>query len=357
MNRDEVINRAQLSESAFLKLEQIEAVLPLMADLVGADLFIDCMQPSDGRMFVAAQAGPGHMPSSYQKSVVGCYAKREDEPAVYRAMETNSPVRDIKAVTQEERTVRQDVVPVTDEDGRFIGVLIGERDVSRDIRQEQKYEALARRVEKQDLIQVSPEDAARREVHHRIKNHLQLIASIMNIQARNTESEEVRQAFRENTARVLSIASINELLTYGENGPVPLKPFLEKLRQNLALLYDTGTSVSLVLEGDDLTVEQEKATDIALVVNELVSNAYKHAFTGLAGGRIRVIMKRGGMYSSITVQDDGTGFDFNGEDSFGFGMSLVRMTVRGKLGGKLYLTSDKEGTSATFDFRTGQIVD
>ena len=111
-------------------------------------------------------------------------------------METKSPVRDIRAVTQEERTVRQDVVPISDDDGRLIGVLIGERDISDDIRQEQKYEALVRRAEKGDFIHVSPEDAARREVHHRVKNHLQLIASIMNIQARNTESEEVKQAFR-----------------------------------------------------------------------------------------------------------------------------------------------------------------
>lgn len=72
---------------------------------------------------------------------------------------------DIRAVTQEERTVRQDVVPISDDDGRLIGVLIGERDISDDIRQEQKYEALVRRAEKGDFIHVSPEDAARREVH------------------------------------------------------------------------------------------------------------------------------------------------------------------------------------------------
>lgn len=351
MNRDEIKSRARLSDSAVDKLSRIESVLSLMADLAGADLFIDCMQEPDGRMFVAAQAGPGHMPSAYRSRVVGCYAKREDEPAVYRAMETKSPVRDIRAVTQEERTVRQDVVPISDDDGRMIGVLIGERDISDDIRQEQKYEALVRRAEKGDFIHVSPEDAARREVHHRVKNHLQLIASIMNIQARNTESEEVKQAFRENTARVLSIASINELLAYGEGGPVALKPFLEKLRQNLTQLYDNEASVKLLLEGDDLTADQEKATDIALVVNELVSNAFKHAFTGLTGGQVRVILKKGELFSSITVQDNGNGFDFNGKEGLGFGMSLVKMTVRDKLGGKLYLTSDREGTSVTFDFR------
>ena len=78
---------------------------------------------------------------------------------------------------------------------------------------------------------------ARREVHHRVKNHLQLIASIMNIQARKSESEEVKQAFRENIARVQSIASINEILTANDEGPAPLMPFLEKLKNQFLLLY------------------------------------------------------------------------------------------------------------------------
>lgn len=350
MNREELIGRAQLDDSEIKKLEQIEAALPLMADLAGADLFIDCMQVLDGRMFVAAQAEPGHMPSAYAGSVVGCYAEREDEPAIYRAMETRSPVRDIKAVTQEERSVRQDVVPITGDSGRLIGVLIGERDVSRDIRREQKYEALVRKVETMDPIRGTAEEAARHEVHHRVKNQLQLIASIMNIQASRTQNEELKQAYRENIARILNIASLNELLTYSEDGPVPLGPFLEKLRKNLAKLYDTQSFITLELEGDDLTIEQEKATDIALVINELVSNAYKHAFAGRSGGHINVILKKGERYSTITVQDDGTGFDYSREGENGFGMSLIKMLVRDKLRGKLYLSSDQGGTSVTFDF-------
>lgn len=350
MNRDKIIERTGLSNESVDKLEQIEEVLPLMADLAGADIFIDCIQASDGKMFVAAQACPGHMPSTYKSCVVGCYAERKDEAAVYRAVETKSPVRDIKAITQEEKTVRQDVVPIFDREEKIIGVLIGERDVSRDIRKEQKYEELVRMAETNTTFSISSEEAARREVHHRVKNHLQLIASIMNIQARKTDNEEVKQAFRENISRVLSIASINELLSYNEEGPVPLKLFLEKLRKNLILLHEGASSVSLTLEGDELTADQTQATDIALVVNELVSNAYKHAFEGRSSGKIRIILKKGERYSSITVQDNGTGYDFCEDDRNSFGMSLVKMTVRDKLGGKLYISSGEEGTSITFDF-------
>ena len=350
MNWKELINRAGLNRYEIEKLERIEENLPLIADLVGADLFIDCIQKKDGRMFVASQAGPGYMKSAYQGSVIGCYAEREDEAAVYRAVETKVPVRDIKAVTQEDKSVRQDVVPITNESGKVIAALISERDISKDIRQEKKYEELVKQIGTRQTLYASPEDVARREVHHRVKNHLQLIASMMNIQARKAENEEVRLAFQENTARVLNIASINELLTYSDT-EVSLKEFLEKLRKNLFLLYSNESPINLTLEGDELFIGQEQATDIALVINELVSNAYKHAFHNCSGGEINIILKKGEAYSSITVRDNGTGYKKDKDSQENFGMSLVKMTVKGKLGGKLYVTSDRTGTTVTFDFR------
>ena len=353
MTTEEIRKRTGLSEKDAETLKQTEQMLPMMAELAGADLFIDCMNRETGTMFVAAQAGPKYMPSAYQNSVVGCIAEKEDEPAVYRALETRAPVRDIKAVTQEEKTVRQDAVPIQGEDGKIIGILIGEKDISNDIRKEQKYEAMARQPVAFGSIGSKTESTAvrnaRREVHHRVKNHLQLVASIMNIQARKSESEEVKQAFRENTARVLSIASINEILTANDEGPAPLMPFLEKLKNQFLLLYGEEFPIALNFSGDDLTVSQEQATDVALVVNELVSNAYKHAFKGRKSGEIRVILKNGERYASVTVQDNGNGTE-EIWNTGSFGMMLVQMTVKDKLKGKVYVESGESGTSVTFDF-------
>ena len=355
MNRDELRRRAGLDEAALDRLEQIGSLLPLMADLAGADLFVDCME--NGRMFVAAQAGPSYMPSAYRTSVLGCYAERTDEPAVYRAMETCTPVWDIKAVTQEDSVVRQDVVPITDGTGRVIGTLISERDVSRDIRREKKYEAMVRRVGMEGREMASAETVARREAHHRIKNHLQMIASMMNLQARQTDSPEVRRAFQENTARILSIAAINELLTSHMSRTVSLWDFLEKLRHNLMLLYGAKMSADLLLEGDNVQVDPDQATDLALVVNELVSNAYRHAYAGREGGTVRILLKRGEKYSSITVQDDGTGMPHCQEETGGLGLNIVKMLVRDKLGGKIYVTSNKGGTTVTVDFRMKPVME
>lgn len=351
MNRSEIQRRAGLDDHALDYLGHIESFLPLMADLARADLFVDCMEQASSRMFVVAQAKLSFMSSAYRTSVIGCYAERADEPAVYHAVETCAPVRDIKAVTQEDSMVRQDVVPISDDSGRVIAALISERDISYDIRREQKYEALARRIGTSNGSRVSPEIAARREAHHRVKNHLQMIASLMNMQARKNDNPEVQQVIRENIARVLSIASVNDLLTYHESEQVSLHGFLEKMCQHLAFFNNSDVSVR-IFDGDDIIVDPDQATDIAIIVNELISNACRHAFPSQTDGEVRVILKNGRRYSTITVQDNGTGFKTEQTDASGFGMSIVEMLVRDKLEGKLYVSSGVKGTSVTFDFCT-----
>ena len=100
-----------LSAEDIFRLEQVESQLTLMAELTGADVFIDCMT-KDGAVMVVAQARPSTLGSAYQQDVVGKFAQPENEPAVFQALQTGAPARDIKAVTQENQSVRQDVVPI-----------------------------------------------------------------------------------------------------------------------------------------------------------------------------------------------------------------------------------------------------
>ena len=99
-----------LSDTDIAHLELTEGQLPLMAELTGADVFIDCMT-KDGAVMVVAQARPHTLGSAYQQDVVGHFAHQDNEPAVFQTLQTGAPARDIKAVTQENQTVRQDVVP------------------------------------------------------------------------------------------------------------------------------------------------------------------------------------------------------------------------------------------------------
>ena len=116
-------SQTQLTPADIQVLEEVARQLPLMAEWTASDVFIDCMT-GDGQAIVAAHARPVSAGSAYEKDVVGQYAQREKEPAVFRAMEIGMPVRDLKAVTQENRNVRQDVAPILNGEGKCVGVTI-----------------------------------------------------------------------------------------------------------------------------------------------------------------------------------------------------------------------------------------
>lgn len=349
MNRDNLKGRTDLTQKDVDKLEELERFLPLIADLAGEDLFICCKEAKTEKIFVVAQAAPRYMPSTYQKSVIGLYAEEWDEPAVHRALNLNLPVRDTKAMTQEGKTVRQDAIPISEENGKTLGVLVGERDISRYLSKEKKYEAMLQRREESVITAVSQEQSTIRELHHRMKNHLQLIASIMNLQARKSDNQNVKEALNENILRILSIASVNELLSKAREGTVSLWSFLKQLTENLSVLQATDKKIILRVNGDDLQVLQTQATDIAVIVNELITNAYKHAFVSKQEGIVDIIIKRGEYYSSIMVKDNGEGYDQN-KASESLGMFMVKRTVRDKLKGKIYIQADHAGTTVVFDF-------
>lgn len=350
MNRSELAGRSGLHAAQLDRIEQLCQGLAQSADLFGADIFIDCKEQASGRMFVAYQFSPTQLLSAYEEDAVGKIAERENEPAVYHAMENGVPVRDFKALTQENRTVRQDVVPIRDEEGTVIGVLISERDVSRDVNREKKYRELVRRAEEPVPEPPKAHDPALREIHHRVKNNLQMVASIMNLQSRRTKNEEVRKAFRENTARVLSIAAIHDLLTRADNEPVALDELFGKLARNLQSIFHEGCAARITVEGDRVLVSPNRATDIALVVNELVTNSMEHGFADGQDGEIRIITQAGSGFSAVTVRDNGAGFDPAAHRPESLGLSIVTLTVKDKLGGELRLVSDENGTAATFDF-------
>ncbi len=346
-----------LSEADIARLEQLEQELPVIAELTNADIFIDCFDKSGRTVLVAAQARPAQVDSSvYAADVVGKTVLREMEPAVYHAVESGLPARDLKAITQEGVTVRQDVVPVRGKDGKVIGVLICEKDISGRLIREKKYDELAREKEehagKQLLVAGKTGDVRMREVHHRVKNNLQMIASIMNLQARRSDNQQVRRAFRENTQRVLSIAAIHDILTRGEEGGgVRLLLLLERICREIQAVSGIGSRVRILVEGDDLLISADLASSIALAVNELVTNALEHGYPGDRTGRVTVKAQAGRLFSTIWVEDDGVGYDPMEPRRGSLGLELVTLTARDKLRGDFRIVPDETGTKAYFSFR------
>lgn len=349
--------KTDLSERDILRLAQTAAQLPLMAELTGCDMFIDCTT-SDGKAIVAAQASPSTASSVYQKSVVGEYALPDKEPAVVHALELGAPVRDIKAITQENRTVRQAVVPIFNEENRCIGVLIQEQDISVDLLQEKKFQQLAHAYEEEDLSLRSyrPEPSATtlREVHHRIKNNLQLVASILNLQARRCDDPATQKILRENVSRVLSISAIHDILTRDESSfrVIDCLVLLEQLRLNLQSFVPQDKHIAIQVSGDRVNLNADLAGSVSLVVNELITNALEHAFEGRERGNIQVSFCAGTLFHTVTVSDDGTGFDSSDTRKGSLGLNLVEATVCDRLHGHMSIHSDCHGSRVSFDFKT-----
>ena len=353
MNWDDVKQRAHLSDDMTTRLSELSQWLPTIADLMSADLFIDCLDTQSGLLFVAAQACPSAGQSVYSGSVDGCTAQRESEPAAYWTMETGVPARDLKAITQENHVVRQNVIPLHDSAGTVCAVLIAEQDISRGYRMEQKYHALSQASSKgAHPDRFDPLLLQQREIHHRIKNHLQTMASIMNLQMRQARHPEARLAFQENRARVLSIAAIEDILLAQSSDKVGLRELAERLCRNIGTVFsDSGAVIQHTVTGDDVQLPQEVASDVAIVINELLTNAHKHAFRDRSEGHIDLLIQHTGAFVTVAVRDDGVGLPPEGYRE-GLGLSIVCMTVREKLGGELHLAGNSGGCIISFDFST-----
>lgn len=189
------------------------------------------------------------------------------------------------------------------------------------------------------------------EVHHRVKNNLQTIASLLRMQARRTENEETKHLLNESINRILSISATHQLLAHSGKDEVELKEVLHKVRNNLAQTYLTSAQkINLKLEGDDITVDSDIATSVALAVNELVQNSIRYAFPGERAGNVCIRIERGKIYSTITVKDDGAGFNIATIKAGSLGLKIVESMVEDKLHGKLKIRSGTHGTKASFDF-------
>jgi two-component sensor histidine kinase len=468
MLRDICKANTDLDEQDIQILEGIEKNLPMISRLAGEVIFIDCLTRDKDTAIVVAEAKPSNYSALYKNSVVGMLALRKNEPAVLRTLEIGMETTDLKAITQENIMVKQNTVPIKNDDGKVIGVIIMEKDITEDVSQSRNMEILSETTEQlaQTLINLkdgesentvdynlindaivlfnehgvsiyansSAEELYRKlgykdrivgmkfdnlvlneasfyviakerkaivfetnvgrlclqvkyavakknnncsvimlikditdikqkekelilksvaikEIHHRVKNNLQTIASILRLQSRRIASVEARKSFRESISRVLSIAAVHEILAQNGIEDIDIKNILSKIKDNAirsSIQYNKDISVELL--GDSFNVNSDKATSIAIVLNELLENSLKHAFNKVEEGDIKIIIKKGIMYSSISIIDNGNGFDLNLRKNESLGLNIVNSIVKDKLNGNINIESNESGTSAIFYF-------
>ena len=204
------------------------------------------------------------------------------------------------------------------------------------------------KIKEKELILKS---VAIKEIHHRVKNNLQTIASLLRIQARKTDDKAVKAAFSDSINRILSISVTHELLAQNGLDELEIKEVINKILKNSVRENLEGhLKLKIDVIGDNFEINSDKATTIALIVNELVENCIKHAFKGRSRGHITIKVKSGEMKSRIFISDDGIGMDEKNFEKGSIGLQIVKSLVKEKLYGNLDIKTGNKGTEISFGF-------
>ena len=209
--------------------------------------------------------------------------------------------------------------------------------------------------------QITSKDAAIREVHHRVKNNLQTVSSLLRIQSRRSENPEVRTALLEAERRIRSIAVVHEVLSREPGDVVNFGEIIPSL-VTLGEESEFGNhQLEIFVDGDLGSLPTDIATPLAIVVAELLMNAAEHAFVGWAPDELGVItltLRSSQGHHIAEIRDNGNGLapNFSFEVSNTLGLSIVRDLVRNQLRGTIVMTNCIDGPGTVVTVRVPQNI-
>jgi two-component sensor histidine kinase len=186
------------------------------------------------------------------------------------------------------------------------------------------------------------------EIHHRVKNNLQMIASLLRLQARRTPSAAVKAALRETVNRILSISVVHEFLSQQDTEFIDVaevaKNILDLVIQNM---LEPDFNIQTIFNGAKMVMPSDQAVSLALVINELILNSIEHGFVGKREGVIGVDISREKENYHIKIWDTGIGLptDFDLDNTNSLGLQIIRTLIENDLEGQFRLFS-QEGTHA-----------
>ncbi len=262
-------------------------------------------------------------------------------------MESGEPIYDIEELITradgESMWTSTSKTPFFDSDGTVIGMVGMTLDITEHMKAEDQIKASL--AEKVVLL---------REIHHRVKNNLQVVSSLLNMQARAAKNEDSIDVLTESKNRINAMALIHaQLYESNDLSEINMNDFVNKLLVQLLQSYPVqGTQITKNISIADCPVPISLAVPVGLIVNELLSNALKHAFVGRKEGKIEVNLtasEEGRI--NMTVSDDGVGlpagFDIDATGTLG--LRLIKILTEDQLDGTMEVIS-KEGTTFNIEF-------
>ena len=223
--------------------------------------------------------------------------------------------------------------PLRDAHGNVVGVMGISRDISD-----------AKRANEQIKASLKEKEMFLREIHHRVKNNLQIISSLLDLRIIREDNQHVIDVFQDTRSKIQTMALIHSQLYESERfDRINMGNYVQNLVNYLSSIFvDSDVEITHVIEYTDVCLSINQAIPCALVLNELISNAFKHAFKGRKKGRVEIsLMMKDHNKIVLTVKDNGIGIpeeiDILKTDSLG--LKLMRNTVQDQLMGKIHFES------------------
>jgi len=189
-----------------------------------------------------------------------------------------------------------------------------------------------------------------KEIHHRVKNNLNIVASILGLEKFESNTEEVHKLIAQNKLRIESIAMVHEILYKSEDlENIDFKTYLSKLTEHILATESREDNIQLHLDIVELKLSIEAMIQFGIIINELVTNSIKHAFGEKAKneeGNIYITLQKHEVHYVLTYKDDGIGLH---SEHKGFGQNLISISAQ-QLGAEVKMTS-QDGFNYTFSFR------
>lgn len=445
-------------------LESMAGQISFVSELTETDIFIDALTSNGVDAIVLAWAPP-HQRSLYRHSVVGELAYATREPAVYQVFSAGKMVRNVRGVSQEGVPIAQTVVPLHNRRQEIIGVLIMEKDITAEVRQEEQVEFLSQTAERlsntlmslsmtnssweewlgngifvlnlkgeityanrnaaqmyrktrcqeplsndlmrmlgylsipdlleglktpieisfgadvflfqchplvtyaqlsgcvvsfQDVTelrrkekQLNMQSAIIKEIHHRVKNNLQNVVSLLRLQMHRSRSKAVQAEFSACINRIYSITQVHDMFSHQSWDSIDLLELAESILTKLTEAFVLPEQkIKTSVQGQPVRISVTQAVPVALAVNELVTNSLKHGIGSAAYGEISILVEASGETVHILVADSGVALALCGGNQpvCHMGLYIVNMLICDQLDGSFQLERQGGSTVAKISF-------
>ncbi len=227
-----------------------------------------------------------------------------------------------------------------DTEGKITGAVITMFDVTE-----------RKQAEEEIKKQLSEKETLLREVHHRVKNNIANIESLLSLQVDSTVNDEVKTALQDAISRIQSMRVLYEKLLLSKDiHEISIKNYAESLIDSLVMFFDPEKNIIIEKHFANFEVDARKAVSIGIIINELLTNVFKYAFKNRDSGMVSVSIDKEGNRVTLIIQDNGIGIDerIDANKYPGFGLTIVKMLVE-QLKGTYSLANDN-GTKSIIQF-------